>query len=64
MLLVIRFLVSRRTYLLSPWFSLLICNNQILDTINAYARASELDPSNHIPTAYTRLVASTVVCLP
>ena len=31
------------------------------DAIDTYARASEPDPSNHIPTAYTRLVASAVV---
>ena len=31
------------------------------DAIDTYARASELDPSNHVPTAYTRLVASAVV---
>ena len=35
-----------------------------LDAIDAYARASELDPSNRVPTAYTMLVASTVVHLP
>ena len=34
------------------------------DAIDAYARASELDPSNRVPTAYTMLVASAVVCLP
>src|ERR1700694_4892656 len=39
-------------YISEVWFNLgslyESCNNQITDAIDAYARASELDPSNHV----------------
>jgi tetratricopeptide (TPR) repeat protein len=40
------------SYISEVWFDLgslyESCNNQISDAIDAYARASELDPSNHV----------------